>query len=218
MGPWTRNSAIRTLKAHEAELRALGVQRLSLFGSLARGEAGPESDVDLAVMLDPERKIGLFRYVALQEQLEDMLGRKRRYGQRAGHEAALAGADRTGSRACILTTTVSATGCATSSTIADWIAGYIDDRGFAEFLADRMTRDAVERCLERITEAAVRIGPDRMEKIAPGLPLHEVRGLGNVLRHAYEAIDPKLIWDTVQNDLPPLRAACERALAGGGGK
>ena len=71
-----KDQAIRTLKAHEAELRALGVQRLSLFGSLARGEAGPESDVDLAVTLDPERKIGLFRYVALQEHLADMLGRK----------------------------------------------------------------------------------------------------------------------------------------------
>jgi predicted nucleotidyltransferase len=71
-----RDSAIRTLKAHEAELRALGVKRLSLFGSLARGEAGPESDVDLAVTLDPERKIGLFRYAALREQLADMLGRE----------------------------------------------------------------------------------------------------------------------------------------------
>lgn len=71
-----KDQAIRTLKAHEAELRAFGVQRLSLFGSLARGEAGPESDVDLAVTLDPERKIGLFRYVALQEHLADMLGRR----------------------------------------------------------------------------------------------------------------------------------------------
>lgn len=71
-----KESAIRTLRAHEAELRALGVQRLSLFGSLARGEAGPDSDVDLAVTLDPTRKIGLFRYAALREQLTDLLGRE----------------------------------------------------------------------------------------------------------------------------------------------
>lgn len=70
-----RDSAIRTLKAHEAELRALGVKRLSLFGSLARGEAGPESDVDLAVILDPDQKIGLFRYIELRDHLADMLGR-----------------------------------------------------------------------------------------------------------------------------------------------
>ena len=71
-----KDNAIRTLKAHEAELRALGVQRLSLFGSLARGEAGPDSDVDLAVMLDPRRKIGLFRFAALREQIADLLGRE----------------------------------------------------------------------------------------------------------------------------------------------
>ena len=100
----------------------------------------------------------------------------------------------------------------------DWITGYIDNRGFEEFLADRMTRDAVERCLERIIEAAVRLGPERIEKIAPGIPLPKVRGLGNVLRHAYDVIDAKLIWDTVHDDLPPLRVACERALAAGGEK
>src|SRR3954471_1841551 len=71
-----RDSAIRTLKAHEAELRALGVQRLSLFGSVARGEAGPDSDVDLAVTLDPGRQIGLFRFAVLREQITDLLGRE----------------------------------------------------------------------------------------------------------------------------------------------
>lgn len=71
-----KESAIRTLKAHEAELRALGVQRLSLFGSVARGEAGPESDVDLAVTLDPGRQIGLFRFAVLREQIADLLGRE----------------------------------------------------------------------------------------------------------------------------------------------
>jgi len=70
-----KESAIRTLRAHEAELRALGVKRLSLFGSLARGEARVDSDVDLAVTLEPGRRIGLFRYAALREQLADMLGR-----------------------------------------------------------------------------------------------------------------------------------------------
>ena len=68
-----REQAIRTLKAHEAELRALGVQRLSLFGSLARGEARADSDVDLIVLLDPEQKIGLFRYAALAGRIEEIL-------------------------------------------------------------------------------------------------------------------------------------------------
>jgi len=100
---------------------------------------------------------------------------------------------------------------------SDLIAGYVEGLSFEQFSADTKTRDAVERCLERIIEAAVRLGPDRIERIAPGLPLHQVRGLGNVLRHAYDAIEPRLVWDTAKEDIPALRAACERALAEGEG-
>lgn len=71
-----RQIAIDRLKAHEAELRAMGVTALSLFGSTARGEARPDSDVDVALTLDPERHLGLFRYVAIGEHLEDILGVK----------------------------------------------------------------------------------------------------------------------------------------------
>ena len=46
------DDVIATLRAHEAELRAAGIHRLSLFGSVARGDAGPDSDVDLAAELD----------------------------------------------------------------------------------------------------------------------------------------------------------------------
>ena len=75
-----------------------------------------------------------------------------------------------------------------------------------------MARDAVERCIERITEASVRVGPERLARLAPDLPLHQVRGLGNILRHEYDRINPKLIWDTAKVDLPALRAGCEAAL------
>jgi predicted nucleotidyltransferase len=53
-----RDEAIAKLKQHETELRRLGVQRLYLFGSTARGEAREDSDVDL--FFDYERgKLGL---------------------------------------------------------------------------------------------------------------------------------------------------------------
>jgi len=66
---------LAALRAHKAELRAAGVLRLSLFGSVARGEAGAGSDVDLAVGLAPEAGIGLFRLVALERLLSELLGR-----------------------------------------------------------------------------------------------------------------------------------------------
>lgn len=51
-----------------------GAGHVRVFGSLARGEAGPESDLDLLITLDPERS--LLDLIALQQSLEDLLGRK----------------------------------------------------------------------------------------------------------------------------------------------
>jgi predicted nucleotidyltransferase len=70
------DDVIAILRAHEAELRAAGIRRLSLFGSVARGEAGPESNVDLAVVLDPAAHIGLIGLSGLERRTSDLLGRK----------------------------------------------------------------------------------------------------------------------------------------------
>lgn len=66
---------IERLKAHETELRAMGVARLSLFGSVARGEAGPASDVDLAAEFDRhERKFTAFDFGDVEDRLSNILG------------------------------------------------------------------------------------------------------------------------------------------------
>lgn len=64
---------LRLLKEHHTELANLGVQRLGIFGSVARGEAGPESDVDVLVELDQRT---FDRYMDLKIFLEDLLGRR----------------------------------------------------------------------------------------------------------------------------------------------
>lgn len=66
---------IATLRAHADELRRAGIRHLSLFGSVARGEAGPESDVDLAAELDPDAHIGLIRLAGIENRLGQILGR-----------------------------------------------------------------------------------------------------------------------------------------------
>jgi uncharacterized protein with HEPN domain len=95
----------------------------------------------------------------------------------------------------------------------DAIERYVANLSFDQFRQDRMRIDAVERCLQRITEAVIRIGPDAMRTVMPDLPVEQVRGLGNVLRHAYDTLAEGVIWSTIQNDLPPLRRACEEELA-----
>lgn len=75
MARMDRDAAIARLKEHEAELRRLGVQHLYLFGSTARDEAGPESDVDL--FFDYERgKLGLYELMDVKETAARILGRK----------------------------------------------------------------------------------------------------------------------------------------------
>jgi predicted nucleotidyltransferase len=74
--PITADDIIASLQAHSAELRLAGIRHLSLFGSVARGDDGPDSDIDLAVELDRDKHIGLFRLIALQRRLTELLGRK----------------------------------------------------------------------------------------------------------------------------------------------
>jgi uncharacterized protein with HEPN domain len=95
----------------------------------------------------------------------------------------------------------------------DLAAAFIGDRGLETFLDDALRLAAVERCLQRITEACIKIGPDRMGLIAPDQPFARIRGFGNMLRHGYDNLDPSIIWLTVREDLPSLREACVRALA-----
>ena len=70
----TLDVVLATLRAHEPELRAMHVQSLHVFGSVARGDAHENSDVDLLVEFD--RGVGLFHLAGVHLLLEDMLGRK----------------------------------------------------------------------------------------------------------------------------------------------
>ncbi|MBO0711333.1 MAG: DUF86 domain-containing protein, partial [Acetobacteraceae bacterium] len=81
------------------------------------------------------------------------------------------------------------------------IQSYVTGMDQAAFDADSRTRDAVERCLERISEAAAKLGV-KAEQLAPGPPWPAVRSVGNALRHAYDQIDPARIWEIATRDLP----------------
>lgn len=72
--PMDRQTVIHRLKDNQRRLQALGLKRLSVFGSTARGEARADSDVDLAVTLDEDAGIDLFRFAAISEQVSRMLG------------------------------------------------------------------------------------------------------------------------------------------------
>jgi uncharacterized protein len=69
-----REHVIASLRANERQLREAGVVRLSLFGSTARNEAGPASDVDLLAVFDTSRELSLLDVVGIELQISNLLG------------------------------------------------------------------------------------------------------------------------------------------------
>jgi predicted nucleotidyltransferase len=65
----TLNEAVTALRQHEAELRARGVRRAAIFGSVARNEARAGSDVDVLVELDPDSALDIFSYATLKQYI-----------------------------------------------------------------------------------------------------------------------------------------------------
>lgn len=95
---------------------------------------------------------------------------------------------------------------------SDLALEYVGVASAAQFAKDRKSALAVERCLQCVTEAIIQIGEEDFSVVAPTAELDRIRGMGNMLRHEYRRIDPSIIYQTVIDDLPPLRAACQRAL------
>lgn len=62
----SREEIIGRLRQNEAALRSRGVAHAALFGSRARGEAGPESDTDIVIALDPKARLTVFDYAGLK--------------------------------------------------------------------------------------------------------------------------------------------------------
>lgn len=89
----------------------------------------------------------------------------------------------------------------------DAARGYVGDLDRDEFTRTPIVIDACERCLQRITEAAIKLGEVRFAQIAPTVDFAQLRGMGNMLRHEYDVINARIIYDTVVSDLPPLRLA-----------
>ncbi len=89
----------------------------------------------------------------------------------------------------------------------EFVAG-LDYEAFRE---DMRSVYAVTRCLEIISEASRRV-PDEIKARNTSIAWKGMAGAGNVYRHDYEDVAAKLIWDTVQIALPPLREVVMREI------
>lgn len=67
-----RQQALDILRGHRDALRSRGVVHAALFGSVARGEEGPDSDIDVFIELAPDVVLDIFEYVGLKTYIEDL--------------------------------------------------------------------------------------------------------------------------------------------------
>jgi predicted nucleotidyltransferase len=73
-GPIGLQDALAVLRAHRSELASLGVVHAGIFGSVARGESGSESDLDVLVVLDASKVVTIYDYCGIRLAISDLFG------------------------------------------------------------------------------------------------------------------------------------------------
>ena len=71
-----RDEILNVLRLHEAALQARGIMHAALFGSRARGDAGPDSDTDILIELDQTRRVGLYEFVGIARTVSELFDGK----------------------------------------------------------------------------------------------------------------------------------------------
>ena len=87
------------------------------------------------------------------------------------------------------------------------------DRSQARFAQSTTYQNAISMCILQIGELANHLGQD-FRTSHPGMPWNEIRGMRNVMAHAYGSISVQATWETIQQDIPALKAFCLEILSG----
>jgi uncharacterized protein with HEPN domain len=92
-------------------------------------------------------------------------------------------------------------------------SSYVHGMTFEQYASDQKAQRAVERCIEVISEGSRHL-PDDIKAQRPDIPWRDVATIGNVLRHRYHTVAARIIWGTVNLDLPALQVALLAIAAG----
>ena len=195
-----REEVIIALNSRYPALRTLfGVKKIGIFGSLARGDDRPGSDIDIEVEF--EQGSDTYRnYIGLTWYLEELLG---------------------GRRVDLVTTRV-LEGYLHSDVTADhaeknrdrvYISRMIEEmvfllhlkknRGFREFSHDDLLKRAAIRSLEIIGDGAFRTS-ETVKNAYPGIPWRELAGMKDRIAGMYFSPDWVLVWDILEQEIPAV--------------
>ncbi len=83
---------------------------------------------------------------------------------------------------------------------------------FQQYASKWVTRRAVERGLEIISEASRHL-PASIKQANAAVPWQQIAGIGNVLRHEYQRVEDRLVWNVIGEHLDSVEAAIRSALA-----
>jgi uncharacterized protein with HEPN domain len=91
------------------------------------------------------------------------------------------------------------------------VDSYLDGMTLEAFLGDPKTQDAVIRNFGIIGEAANAV-PETVRTAHPKIPWSQMRALRNLVIHEYFGVNLEILWDTVQENFPPLKEPLEEML------
>ena len=199
------------LRQHRAEWRALGVAQVQVFGSVARGEAGEGSDVD--VLVEFAGPAGLLSQVRAVWLFERLLGRRTDVVTGAALKAPLRQAVLEDA-VDVFSPTFAAPTARPSPKRWQWrvseliavlerLAHLTAGLDFARFSADQTLQEAAVLNLLRLGEGT-KFVPQQVQDSHPEVPWAELRGMRNLIAHDYFGLDLGLIWHSLTRELPPL--------------
>lgn len=190
-----------------------------VFGSVARGNSRPDSDIDFLVDFRPD--YSLADHIGLETALENLLGHKVEVAAAANLREELRDhIIQTAQPIAAFVVPMPFEGAFVKDEnvylkdIAERIS-YIESdtvTGKEAFLSTRMIQDAVTRNFEIIGEAVKRLKPETVQA-HPQVNWSELAKFRDFLIHHYDRVEPERIWEYVVNDLPPLKRAIEMLLS-----
>jgi len=187
------------------------VRSFRVFGSVARGQAGPSSDVDFLLLMEPEST--LHDMLDFQKEAEALLGRKVDVLSEEGLDPTLHRRIFEQARPLVPGLAYPRTeepGVEDSDYLAhiqraiERIQEFTAGMEFAAYDKDAKSQGAVERQLTIIGEAVHGLS-DELKGQNPDIPWGSIYRLRNVLVHFYVGVDHRKVWNVVENELPRLR-------------
>lgn len=206
------------------------VQELALFGSVIRDDFSVDSDVDVLVVFEPERRCDAFARIDMQNELAQLFGRdvdltEKRLIKNPVSRAEILRSHRiiyppklanfTGIEKAnreMINNARNRAGLLDMVGAIRAIGEFVQDRTYESYQTDLLLRSAVERQLEILGEAANRLKPE-FQTAHSEINWSNVVGLRNVIIHQYDEIDYEEIWVIATERVPLLLAQIQPSMS-----